>query len=63
MQKLIDQVTKDKTDLKNREALKRMQEKANWLNAVNNEKRRRNEMEQLERIENETLLRGAVSKD
>ena len=41
MQNLIDQVNRDKTDKKNKETLKRMQEKATRMNAVNTEKKRK----------------------
>ena len=56
MQNLIDQVAKDKTDLKNRETLKRMQEKAARINAVNNEKKRKEEEVRLERIDRAQVL-------
>ena len=38
MQNLMAQVNKDKTDMKNKELLKRMQEKAQRINSVQNEK-------------------------
>ena len=56
MQNLIDQVAKDKTDLKNRETLKHMQEKAARINAVNYEKRRREEEKSLELVDRQQIL-------
>ena len=53
---MIDQVAKDKTDLKNRETLKRMQEKASRINAVNNEKKKKEEQKRIEMIDREQLL-------
>jgi len=56
MQKLTDQVARDKTDFKNKESLKRMQEKTQKVHAVNNEKKKREGQVKLERLEREQLL-------
>lgn len=63
MMKLVDQVSRDKTDLKNRETLKKMQEKAAKINAVNNEKRRKEELDRLERFDREQILQRQVEAD
>ena len=49
----MDQVARDKTDLKNKELLKRMQEKAARINAVTNEKKRKEELDKFEKMERE----------
>ena len=56
MQNLINQVAKDKTDNKNKETLRRLQEKASRLNAVSNEKRFRDERVFMDKMEREQLL-------
>ena len=53
MQNLIKQVAKDKTDSKNKDTLRRMKERVSRLNAVNNEKRMKDENIQMERLERE----------
>ena len=45
------QVNKDKTDLKNKELLKRMQEKARKMNAYMNEKNQREEQKKIQKME------------
>ena len=56
MQNLIDQVGRDKIDNKNKESLKRMQQKAVRMNAVSNEKKVKDETINCERMEREQLL-------
>jgi len=63
MQNLINQVAKDKTDNKNKETLKRMQEKASRLNAVSHEKKLKEERGQLERMERQELLNSQMEND
>lgn len=53
MQNLIDQVAKDKTDNKNKETLKRIQDKAAMMNAVSNEKRYKDEIAIIDKMERE----------
>ena len=53
IQNLIDEVARDKVDLKNKESLKRMQEKAQRLNALQREKDRKNQCTEFERVERE----------
>jgi len=53
MQNLIDQVGRDKIDNKNKESLKRMQQKAVRMNAVSNEKKVKDETINCERMERE----------
>ena len=63
MQNLIDQVARDKTDSKNKETLKRMQQKTAMLNAVQTEQKRKDELNRVEKIEREQLLRSAMEND
>ena len=53
MQKLVDQVQRDKNDTKNREKLKILQEKSQRINAVTNERKRKEETDKLERLDRE----------
>ena len=56
-------MTRDKTDTKNKETLKRMQEKAARINAFTNEKRRKDDIVKMERIEREQLLSSQMKND
>ena len=53
IQNLIDEVARDKVDLKNKETLKRMQEKAQRINALHREKDKKIEFNKFEKIERE----------
>ena len=53
IQNLIDEVARDKVDLKNKETLKRMQEKAQRINALHREKDKKTEFNKFEKIERE----------
>ena len=50
---MIDEVARDKVDLKNKDTLKRIQEKAQRINAVHREKDKKNEFNKFEKIERE----------
>ena len=63
MQNLIDQVGRDKIDNKNKESLKRMQQKAVRMNAVSNEKKVKDETINCERMEREQLLDTQMRDD
>ena len=63
MQNLIAQASRDKTDMKNKELLKRMQEKAKRINDFTNEKNRKEEQRSVEKMEREQLLKSALKND
>ena len=63
IQNLIDEVARDKVDMKNKETLKRMQEKAQRINALQKEKEKKNEFDKFEKIEREQLLRSQMESD
>ena len=63
MQNLIAQASRDKTDMKNKELLKRMQEKAKRINDFTNEKNRKEEQKSVEKMEREQLLKSALKND
>ena len=63
MQNLIKQVAKDKTDNQNKDTLRRMKEKASRINAINHEKRLKDENINMEKFERETLLNSQIRND
>lgn len=63
MQNLIKQVAKDKTDSKNKDTLRRMKEKVSRLNAINTEKRLKDECISMEKKEREELLNSQIKND
>eukprot|EP00353_Schmidingerella_taraikaensis_P017141 CAMPEP_0185605506 /NCGR_PEP_ID=MMETSP0436-20130131/4089_1 /TAXON_ID=626734 ORGANISM="Favella taraikaensis, Strain Fe Narragansett Bay" /NCGR_SAMPLE_ID=MMETSP0436 /ASSEMBLY_ACC=CAM_ASM_000390 /LENGTH=68 /DNA_ID=CAMNT_0028236727 /DNA_START=321 /DNA_END=527 /DNA_ORIENTATION=+ len=63
MQNLVAQASRDKTDMKNKELLKRMQEKAKRIDDFTNEKNRKEELKNVEKMEREQLLKSALEKD
>lgn len=56
-------MARDKTDVKNKEILSRIQEKAARINAVTAEKMRKDEQSRLEKMEREKLLESALKND